>query len=235
MTIIEMKVMNVKKSLLKTAPPSRRTRRKESTRARIIKSALELLSRQEYYATTVEQITDAADVGKGTYFNYFKSKEHLLHEVGKEQVDIISTTVEKALAEQGDIKNVLRDLLVMLTKVYADNPILARNLIIANLGNDSARQLMSKNVGERARWLVMLIKNGQELGTIRKDLKPTMVAHWFLHTYFGNLMYWALQPQTRLEGWSQFSFEQFWTSISTDSQKTPNVIRSTKRKIAGKR
>jgi len=33
----------------------------------------------------VEDITNAADVGKGTFFNYFPSKEHILGVLGEVQ------------------------------------------------------------------------------------------------------------------------------------------------------
>jgi len=212
--------MKTNKSKTKVIPPGRRNRRKAETRDKIVKSALDLLSKQEYSATTIEQITEAADVGKGTYFNYFASKEHLLYEVGKEQMEIVRTSVEKALLESGDTKRAFQDLFLDLTKLFADNPILARNLILANLGNDSARELMAKNIAKRARWLIKLVKKGQERGDIRRRIKPAMVAHWYLQVYFGSLIYWALQPPAKLEGWLQFSFEQFWNSVATKSHDT---------------
>ncbi len=58
--------------------PNRRERRCAETRERIINAALELFSERGVAATTVEDITNAADVGKGTFFNYFPSKEHIL-------------------------------------------------------------------------------------------------------------------------------------------------------------
>ncbi|MCD6249951.1 MAG: TetR/AcrR family transcriptional regulator [candidate division Zixibacteria bacterium] len=216
------------KSQTKATSPDRRSRRKAATRARIIKSALDLLSKQEYGATTIEQITEAADVGKGTYFNYFPSKEHLLYEVGKEQLATVRVSVEKALTESGDTKKVFQELLLALTTLFADNPILARNLVLANLGNELARELMAKNVAERAKWLNKLVKKAQELGSIRRDIKPEMVAYWYQHIHFGNLMYWGLQPTEMVKNWVQFSFEQFWRSVATEYSDTTAERRETK-------
>src|SRR5437899_5671273 len=58
--------------------PGRRQRRREETSQRILSEAVRLFEKQGYTSTTVEQITEAADVGKGTFFNYFPSKEHVL-------------------------------------------------------------------------------------------------------------------------------------------------------------
>src|SRR4051812_36615342 len=58
--------------------PGRRQRRREETAQKILTAAVRLFEKQGYSSTTVEQITEAADVGKGTFFNYFPSKEHVL-------------------------------------------------------------------------------------------------------------------------------------------------------------
>src|SRR5437660_6771884 len=57
---------------------SRRERRSADIRERLFRSALQLFSQKGFAETTVEDITEAADVGKGTFFNYFPSKDHIL-------------------------------------------------------------------------------------------------------------------------------------------------------------
>jgi TetR/AcrR family transcriptional regulator, cholesterol catabolism regulator len=59
-------------------PPSRRQRKKIAIRERIVAKGLELFSRQGIADVTVDQIAEAADVGKGTIYNYFPSKEHIV-------------------------------------------------------------------------------------------------------------------------------------------------------------
>src|SRR5215831_15026863 len=57
---------------------SRRERRSADIRERLFRSALRLFAEKGFAETTVEDITEAADVGKGTFFNYFPSKDHIL-------------------------------------------------------------------------------------------------------------------------------------------------------------
>src|SRR5678810_733372 len=57
--------------------PGRRERRAAQTRVKLFRSALRLIAKQGLNNVTVEDITEAADVGKGTFFNYFESKEHV--------------------------------------------------------------------------------------------------------------------------------------------------------------
>jgi AcrR family transcriptional regulator len=48
---------------------------------------------------TVEDITEAADVGKGTFFNYFESKDHVLGVMAEIQLGKVAEAL--ALAADG--------------------------------------------------------------------------------------------------------------------------------------
>jgi AcrR family transcriptional regulator len=56
----------------------RRQRRRDRTRAALMDAALRLFSEHGYDATTIEEITEAADVAPRTFFSYFSSKEEVL-------------------------------------------------------------------------------------------------------------------------------------------------------------
>ncbi len=55
-----------------------REEKKIEIRQRLFEISLDLFREQGYAATTVHQITERARVGKGTFFNYFPSKEQVL-------------------------------------------------------------------------------------------------------------------------------------------------------------
>jgi len=57
---------------------SRREIRRDKRRTRIRDAAFELFERQGFEATTIDQIAALADVGKGTFFNYFPTKQNVL-------------------------------------------------------------------------------------------------------------------------------------------------------------
>ena len=54
---------------------STRERKRAETRQRIAEAAAQLVSERGIAATTVDQIADAAGVGRATFFRYFDSKE----------------------------------------------------------------------------------------------------------------------------------------------------------------
>lgn len=59
---------------------SRRERKKKETYEKLFSCAMQLFRIRGYSATSVEQITQKADVGKGTFYNYFSSKEAVVQE-----------------------------------------------------------------------------------------------------------------------------------------------------------
>lgn len=59
-------------------PASRMERKKEETQSKIITTAVHLFNRHGLQAVTMEQIAEAADIAKGTLYNYFPSKEAIL-------------------------------------------------------------------------------------------------------------------------------------------------------------
>jgi AcrR family transcriptional regulator len=68
-------------------PVGLRERKKARTRAAIRQHALRLFREQGYYATTIEQIADAAEISPATFFRYFPTKEDV---VLQDDFDVIS-------------------------------------------------------------------------------------------------------------------------------------------------
>jgi AcrR family transcriptional regulator len=61
-----------------TAVASRRERKKAAARTHILSTAIDLFSRRGIDAVTIDEIAAAADVGKGTIYNYFATKEDIV-------------------------------------------------------------------------------------------------------------------------------------------------------------
>ena len=74
----------------KTATSSRQTRRREETRRKLVDAARALFAKQGVESTRINEITEEADVGFGSFYNHFESKEA-----------IVEAVLEEALAAQG--------------------------------------------------------------------------------------------------------------------------------------
>ena len=61
-----------------TVVVNRRERKRIALRAQILSTGIDLFSRHGVGAVTIDQIAAAADVGKGTIYNYFSTKEDMV-------------------------------------------------------------------------------------------------------------------------------------------------------------
>ena len=107
------------------SPSNRRERRRVETRERIYRAALRIFAQRGYLDTTVEDITEAADVGKGTFFNYFPTKEHVLATYGDERLAAIERALKKARTPNQSVRPVLRELATDLAGQSSESPGLA--------------------------------------------------------------------------------------------------------------
>ncbi len=80
--------------------PSLRERKKLQTRAVIINKAVELFASQGFYNTSIDDIADAADVSRGTFFNYFGYKEAVIVEFGRDLMVRLTEQTEAQLKEK---------------------------------------------------------------------------------------------------------------------------------------
>src|SRR6202171_4237993 len=153
-----------------TVSPDRRQRRSSQIRERLFRAALDLFAQHGFADTTVEDITNAADVGKGTFFNYFPSKDHILLAFGEMQLAKLRLAVDEARTSSLPMPEFLRSLGERMTQEPARHPDIIRVLLLAYLSNSQVREAML-NIQDRVLALhTEMIRLGQERGEIRDDL-----------------------------------------------------------------
>src|ERR1700724_2504156 len=117
--------------------PDRRQRRGAETRERLFRAALRLFADQGFAETTVEDITNAADVGKGTFFNYFPSKEHLLIAFSDMQLGKLQDAVDNMRHSNQPVSVFLSELSLRMTEEPGRAPDVVRAILLANLSNSA--------------------------------------------------------------------------------------------------
>ena len=80
-----------------TPPLSRVARRKARTNQRLLDVARRLFSEKGMYWTTVEDITESADQGKGTFYKYFDSKDAIIRTLLEEGLEALQAETERAV------------------------------------------------------------------------------------------------------------------------------------------
>ena len=85
-----------------TVPTNRVSRQKQRTRGRLVNAALTVMAHKGVDATTISDITETADVGFGSFYNYFGSKEEILDAAIGDLFDNIGTRIDENIAEIED-------------------------------------------------------------------------------------------------------------------------------------
>ena len=196
------------------APSDRRQRHGAEIRERLFRAALKLFGEKGLAETTVEDITNAADVGKGTFFNYFPSKEHILIAFGEMQLGKLQATVEGYRQSGEPMAEFLRKLSVNMTAEPARAPDVVRAILQANLSSSSVRAVMQENHQRAHALLTGLVKVGQDRGEFRRDLPAGELAQVFRQTVFGTLLIWSAYGDASLPERINTALNVLWTGLA---------------------
>ena len=208
------------KHKLPAAPSGRRQRRSAEIRERLFRSALALFAKKGFAETTVEDITEAADVGKGTFFNYFPSKDHILIAFGEMQLGRLEAAIAEVRRTNEPIPQFLRSLGTRMTQEPARNPEIMRALLQAYLSTTPVREAML-DLQKRVQGLhTQMIRLGQEQGKIRNDLPAEEIAYAFRQTIFGTVLIWSLYGDATLHARIESAFNLLWTGMAPRSGVT---------------
>ncbi|HEX2807210.1 MAG TPA: TetR/AcrR family transcriptional regulator, partial [Kineosporiaceae bacterium] len=77
-------------------------RRKARTRAALIAAARDVIARDGSPSVSIQQITDAADVGFGSFYNHFSSKDELFEAAIAEAFEELGVWLDEVLAGISD-------------------------------------------------------------------------------------------------------------------------------------
>jgi AcrR family transcriptional regulator len=202
------------KAELSAPLPDRRQRRSAEIRERLFRAALALFTKKGFAETTVEDITEAADVGKGTFFNYFPSKDHILIAFGEMQLAKLEAAIAEVRRTKESIPQFMRSLGARMTQEPARNPEIMRALLQAYLSTTPVREAML-DLQKRVQALhTQMIRLGQEQGEIRSDLPAEEIAYAFRQTIFGTVLIWSLYGDATLHSRIESAFNLLWTGIT---------------------
>ena len=178
--------------------PNRRQRRSAEIRERLFRAAIRLFGEKGFAETTVEDITEAADVGKGTFFNYFPSKDHLLISFSDMQLSKLQDAVSGMRESNEPMPVFLRKLSVRMTEEPARAPDVVRAILLANLSSSSVRNTMREKHARALELMSQLMGIGQKRGEFRRDMAAEDLAQVFRQTVFGTLLIWAVYGDASL-------------------------------------
>ena len=165
----------------------RRERKKEETKRRIYVAALELFHEKGFERTTVDEITERADVAKGTFFNYFPHKESVLAFLSEEWLKRVE---EEAAQPHRLAAERITALFTAVASAYGENRSLTHLVVAAGM----QQMFCPEDRQTRSRFVALVneaIAEGQASGEFRGDLKPHAIFLALGAAFMGTLFWWA--------------------------------------------
>ncbi|SDS74103.1 transcriptional regulator, TetR family [Paenibacillaceae bacterium GAS479] len=189
-----------------------REEKKKATRQNIINCAVELFSQQGYASTTVNQITEHAGVAKGTFFNYFDSKEEVLCDF---QLVLATEELSKLRHHPGPIIPLVREFLMEMVRRLPTDRSLILALFQSTLTHQKLLELEKTKNDSFKQILADIITAAQARGEISPAMPAEIIVDLAVQTYDGVLLYWGKGlGDEKLANQMAFTFELFFKGIS---------------------
>jgi len=100
----------------------RRDRRRARTRAALVDAGRQLFAERDAAGVSIQDITDAADVAKGSFYNHFASREELQRAAAEAALEELGASLDREVEQREDdpARIVARSLLATLRACVAD-------------------------------------------------------------------------------------------------------------------
>lgn len=171
----------------------KREQGKYERRERLYEAALALFRSQGYEQTTVDQITRRAGLAKGTFFNYFPTKDAILRHMGVREVGRLGAAT-LAGSETSNVGKLKRLLIALAASLERDHDLVClifrqgvsvSDLLAGDAGGFSIQPTAS-----------LLIRQAQRAGEINPDLDPNVLAAALDALYLQQLVRWCESPDS---------------------------------------
>ena len=148
---------------------SRRVSGKDGRREDIILAALETFGDKGIYHTRIEEVAAAAGIGKGTVYEYFRSKDELISAAIRYEMEELGNQVKARADQEGSVKDKIKAVVEAIILYHQRNRSGKLDLTHANMGGDM-KEYRDLAVEQNARWqgwLDEIIREGAANGEIR--------------------------------------------------------------------
>lgn len=142
-------------------PPNRLDRRKARTRQALVGAAVRLIAEGRGERASIQEITEAADIGFGSFYNHFESKEQLFDTASAEVLEGWGQMIDRACAGISDPAELFSVSLRMSARLGWTHPEVARFITGAGLdllesaGGLAPRALRDIQAGQAAGQFVV--------------------------------------------------------------------------------
>ena len=168
--------------------------KKQINKDNLLAQGVQLLMQQGYHGTGLKEILDAVRVPKGSFYNYFSSKENYAAEVIQHYIEPFITKLDSHLRNPEvdsltALKNYFGELIYELEKSDFKGGCLLGNLM-GEIGDtsDLCQKSLQSAVHRYQDLLAAGLKKAQKEGTVRTDKSAADMASLLTNAWQGALL-----------------------------------------------
>jgi len=161
----------------------------------VIRESARLFVANGFRGTSVKQITEAAGIGRGTLYWYFKSKDEILETIFRRfEHQFVDGFIEAVQNCDGDFVEKYKVFHRFTARFVRDNRdlSLAFHTVMSEIaGTNIQAERVSREIWEKFRlFLERMLEDGKREGTIPADVDSPICAHVIMATQAGLLVQW---------------------------------------------
>lgn len=163
----------------------------QATRTKLLRAGKTIICQKGLEHTSVEEITEAAGVSKGTFYTYFRRKEDIVFELSRgmfgeilaEAKSFPGTFPEKLARYMSEFSGYIQQGSVRLAQEWVKG---------AAFPADCREKTDRGKLAEDLRDMEELIRYGMKQGMLREDTPAGILAHTFVDLLYGQLLCWCM-------------------------------------------
>lgn len=191
---------------------SLRESRKKELKEEIYMQALKMFKDRGYENVTVEDITLACGIAKGTFYNYFPRKEHILLHLGQGQMEILKESIAR-YANVPDFRERLRLMFEELIARIDKEPDLLKLTIVEILRSSLLEQELQL-LEEFKLCLVPIFQKAIQDRQVSARWSAYQLSSVLVGMYYHTLFAWLAKPdKADMLPIFHSHFDMFWDGI----------------------
>lgn len=175
-------------------------RRDPDTRDRLLETGMSAFLHRGYHGAGLKAMLDEAGVPKGSFYNYFTSKEDFASATIHRYAECMSQQLDRALSEHASPIDGLRAFFEAQAESFKEAE-LTGGCLIANLGaelddSETCREALRTSTSAYLAGLSAVIASAQAAGAVRSDIEADELAALLSDAWEGAVIRMKIQRTT---------------------------------------
>lgn len=177
---------------------------KTEVKEKIVQAAIATFSKYGYDKTRMDDIAESANLGKGTLYLYFKSKEELFYAISENSIKELKEQLSKLFSKKEDLVQDAEKFYDQYRNLIHDSEKVSFEMIAESSRNPKLRKALYEQRMKVYDIVIDYLRRQIEKGFFRKDMDVNAIASGLVALYDGLTI-------SKLLGISEYHNKKAWT------------------------